>query len=52
MKKLDIHNHILPETWPDLKEVSVNHNIVSVFNFDNFTLGAIQIIRDTFSKLF
>ena len=23
MKKLDIHNHILPENWPDLKEVSI-----------------------------
>ena len=20
--KIDIHNHILPETWPDLKEVT------------------------------
>lgn len=22
--KIDIHNHILPERWPDLKEVSAN----------------------------
>lgn len=22
--KIDIHNHILPERWPDLKEVSTN----------------------------
>ena len=22
MMKIDIHNHILPESWPNLKEVS------------------------------
>ena len=22
--KIDIHNHILPEKWPDLKEVSTD----------------------------
>ena len=28
--KLDIHNHILPENWPDLKEVSIHaHDIHS-----------------------
>ena len=24
MKKLDIHNHILPKDWPDFKEVTHN----------------------------
>ena len=27
--KIDIHNHILPETWPDLKEVG--HDLENVF---------------------
>ena len=24
-KKLDIHNHILPKQWPDLKEVLIDY---------------------------
>ncbi len=44
MKKLDIHNHILPENWPDLKEVSVNLNLFSVYlKFKSLSQFCIEI---------
>ena len=32
--KIDIHNHILPETWPDLKEVSFDFPLSVRQNMD------------------
>ena len=32
--KIDIHNHILPETWPDLKKVSFEFLISLLQNMD------------------
>ena len=32
--KIDIHNHILPETWPDLKEVSLDFPLSVRQNMD------------------
>ena len=32
--KIDIHNHILPETWPDLKEVSFDFPLSVRQNID------------------
>ena len=50
MKKLDIHNHILPENWPDLKEVSIfqlclEQETNNVFNFKIMQLYAAKAMH-------
>ena len=34
-KKLDIHNHILPKNWPDLKKRLLFHNFVAMISWLN-----------------
>ena len=45
--KLDIHNHILPETWPDLKEVSFSYaryTFTGYFTYSTCTLTLFRIL--------
>ena len=36
--KIDIHNHILPERWPDLKEVSITEYLKIAAKFRDVSL--------------
>ena len=41
--KIDIHNHILPERWPDLKEVSFE---ALSFSLTSVTFGLFCSVMD------
>ena len=47
--KIDIHNHILPETWPNLKEVWTHavHSVSNVAILINELIELIGLINNS-----